>query len=196
MHSWGSRGRRFKSGRPDAGSTAGSGFQLPASGCNGSARALPSVELAWRGGVSCRPGMLTSGYRHSGRPRAGSRPFPADSGELSFRSRGRRFRSGRQRLVLGNSRWRAAPASGCQSVPPGSSRPYVERTASGCSLPPPVGQPADRPAGGHPHRSSRPLAGPVQPSSGPLRLDSPPNPRVKSGLLGGSRRSTCTDAAR
>jgi hypothetical protein len=30
MRGWGSRGRRFKSGRPDAGQKAGSGFQLPA----------------------------------------------------------------------------------------------------------------------------------------------------------------------
>ena len=57
-------------------SKAGSGFQLPAFGCNGSARGLPSVAPAKRSGVSCRPGMLTSGYRQSARPRAGSRPSP------------------------------------------------------------------------------------------------------------------------
>ena len=57
-------------------SKAGSGFQLPAFGCNGSARALPSVAPAKRSGVFCRPGILTSDYRHSARPRAGSRPSP------------------------------------------------------------------------------------------------------------------------
>jgi hypothetical protein len=58
-------------------------------------------------------------------------PFPADSCELSSRSRGRRFRSGRQRQVLGNNSRRRAPASGCHFVPPGSSLPcYVERMAS------------------------------------------------------------------
>ncbi len=101
--------------------------------------------------MPCRAGILTSDYRHSARPRAGSRPSLADSGELSSRSRGRRFRPGRQRLVLGNnSRRGAAPTSGYHFVPPESSRPYVERTSCGCSLPPPVGQPADRPAGGQP----------------------------------------------
>jgi hypothetical protein len=147
-------------------SKAGSGFQLPAFGCNGSARALPSIASTKRSGVSCRPGMLTSDYWHSARPRAGSRPLPADSGELSSRSRGRRCRSGRQRQVLGNnSRRRAAPTSGRHLVPSGSSPPRVHglrmiiATAGG--------QPADLPAGGHPpHRSSRPLAGPVQPSLG------------------------------
>jgi hypothetical protein len=119
--------------------------------------------------------MLTSAYWQSARPRAGSRPFRAASGELSSRSRGRRFRSGRQRLVLGNnSRRRAAPTSG-RFVPAGSSPPcahglrMIIATAGG--------QPADLPAGDHPpHRSSRPLAGPLQPSLGPLRLDSSPQP--------------------
>jgi hypothetical protein len=75
VHSWGSRGRRFKSGRPDW-SEAGSGFQRPAFGCNGSARALPSIAPAKRSGVPCRAGILTSDYWHSARPRAGSRPSP------------------------------------------------------------------------------------------------------------------------
>ena len=150
MHSWGSRGRRFKSGRPDAGQKAGSGFQLPAFGCNGSARALPSVAPAKRSGVFCRPGILTSDYRHSARPRAGSRPLPADSGELSSRSRGRRFRPGRQNWFWATAADGRAPASGCHFVPPEASPPYVERTSCGCSLPPPAGPPADRPAGGQP----------------------------------------------
>jgi hypothetical protein len=75
VHSWGSRGRRFKSGRPDW-SEAGSGFQRPAFGCNGSARALPSIAPAKRSGVPCRASILTSDYWHSARPRAGSRPSP------------------------------------------------------------------------------------------------------------------------
>jgi hypothetical protein len=102
-------------------SKAGSGFQVSAFACNGSARALPSIAPAKRRGLLCRPGMLASDYWQSARPRAGSRPVPAASGELSSRSRGRRFRSGRQRLVLGsNSRRRAAPAGGRHLVPPGS----------------------------------------------------------------------------
>ena len=127
---------------------------------------------------------------------SGSRPFPADSGELSFRSRGRRFRSGRQRLVLDNSRWRAAPPSGCQSVPPIPCRPTPSAQPPDARCHHRWGSPDDRPAGGHPpHRSSRPLAGPVQPSLGPLRLGSPPNLRIKSELLRRSTRSTCTNVS-
>jgi hypothetical protein len=122
-------------------SKAGSGFQPPALDCNGSARALPSGASTKRSGVSCRQGTLTSDYRQSARPRAGSHPLRRP-GELSSRSRGRQFISGHQRLVLGNnSRRRAAPASACHFVPPGSSPPYVERTAFGRSLPLPVGSP-------------------------------------------------------
>jgi hypothetical protein len=57
-------------------SKAGSGFQLPAFGCNGSARALPSVAPAKRSGVPCRPGILTSDYQHSACSRPGSRLSP------------------------------------------------------------------------------------------------------------------------
>ena len=132
-------------------SKAGSGFQLPAFGCNGSARALPSVAPTKRSGVPCRAGILTSDYWHSARPRAGSRPSPADSGELSSRSRGRRFGSGRQRLVLGtNSRRGAAPASGYHFVPPGSSPPCdVDRTGLPMLIATADGQYADLPTGGH-----------------------------------------------
>jgi hypothetical protein len=139
-------------------SKAGSRLQLPAFGCNGSARALPSIAPAKRSGVPCRPGMLTSDYWQSARPRADSRPFPAASGELSSRSRGRRFRSGRQRLVLGNnSRRRAAPTSGRHLVPPGSSPPcahglqMIIATAGG--------QPADLPAGDPPISPQQPTTG-------------------------------------
>ena len=44
--------------------------------------------------------------------------------------------------------------------------------------------------------SSRPPAGPVQPSFGPPRHGSPPNLRTRSGLPGRAGRSTCADATR
>jgi hypothetical protein len=109
-------------------------------GCNGSARTLPSMAPAKRSGVPCRPGMLASGYWHSARPRAGSRPFPADSGELSSRSRGRRFRSGRPRLVLGtNSRRGTGRPSATTLSRLGPRRPATSiAPAFRCSLPPPT----------------------------------------------------------
>jgi len=121
-------------------SKAGPGFQRPAFGCHGSARALPSAAPTKRSGVPCRAGMLTSDYWHSARLRAGSRPFPADSGELSSRSRGRRSRPGRQRLVLGNNsrEGRRRPAATTLSRL-GPRRPATSTApAFRCSLPPPT----------------------------------------------------------
>jgi hypothetical protein len=121
-------------------SKAGCGFQLPAFGCNGSVRALPSIAPAKRSGVPCRASILTSDYWHSARPRAGSRPSPADSGELSSRSRGRRLGSGRQRLVLGNNsrRGRRRPAATTLSRL-GPRRPATSTAlAFRCSLPAPT----------------------------------------------------------
>src|SRR5436190_1073466 len=65
----------------------------------------------------------------------------------SWGSRGRRFKSGRQRLVLGNnSRRGAAPASGYHFVPPGSSPPCdVDRTGLPMLIATADGQYADLP---------------------------------------------------
>jgi hypothetical protein len=76
MHGWGSRGRRFKSGRPDAGQRLVPGFSyqlLAAMGAHVRSHSLRrSSELACPACLS----MLTGDYWHSARPRAGLRPSP------------------------------------------------------------------------------------------------------------------------
>jgi hypothetical protein len=118
--SWGSRGRRFKSGRPDAGQGLVLGFSCQLLAANGSARALPFAARTKRIGVFCRLGMLTSDYRHQRvrglaraplpPPRANFPPGQAVAGsDLAVK------------LVLGNnSRRRTAPTSARHFVPPGS----------------------------------------------------------------------------
>jgi hypothetical protein len=159
---WGSRGRRFKSGRPDAGQKAGSGFQLPAFGCNGSARPLPSVAPAKRSGVFCRPGMLTSDYRHSACSRAGSRLSPADSGELSPGQGVADSDPAVKNWFWATAADGRASASGCHFVRLSPRRPTSSARAADAPChrrwgSPPIGQLVANP----PHRSSRPLAGPV-----------------------------------
>jgi hypothetical protein len=100
------------------------------------------------------------------------------SGRHSWGSRGRRFTSDRQGWF-----W-APPAEdpAGQDGSPGRRRP-------------PAGCPAAS-SGRCFGRSSPPLAGPVQPSFGPLGLNSSPNPRIKAACPGRARRSTCADATR
>jgi hypothetical protein len=55
MHSWGSRGRRFKSGRPDAGESPIPILDTGLGATDGSADALPSRCVAWSWRESCHP---------------------------------------------------------------------------------------------------------------------------------------------
>jgi hypothetical protein len=143
-------------------SKAGSGFQLPAFGCNGSARALPSVAPAKRSGVPCRPGMLTSDYRHSACSRAGSRLSPADSGELSPGQGVADSDPAVKNWLWATAADGRAPASDCTLSRLSPRRPTSSARAADApchrrwgSLP--IGQLVANP----PQRSSRPLAGPV-----------------------------------
>jgi hypothetical protein len=65
------------------------GSRADAGACPGSSDPADAADRAqWRVLPFRHADQRLPAFR---RPRAGSRPFPADSGELSFRSRGRRF---------------------------------------------------------------------------------------------------------
>ena len=165
---WGSRGRRFKSGRPDAGQRLVPGFQLPAPGCNGSARALPSVAPTPRSGLSCRLGMLTSDNWHQRVRVPALAPSPPT--RVSFPP---------GQGVAGSD-----PAvKACRAAAPASAQPPVRPIQPHPST---RDDPAHRPpepgaCSAIAAPSSRPPAGPVQPSFGPPRQGSPPTCGLEVG---------------
>jgi hypothetical protein len=71
-------------------------------GCHGSACALPSVAPTKLSGLPCRPGTLTSDYRESARPLAGS-PLPRRLGRTFLHGKGSPVHIRPSRLILGNT---------------------------------------------------------------------------------------------
>jgi hypothetical protein len=150
MHSWGSRSRRFKSGRPDW-SEAGSGFQLPVFGCNGSARAPihSTGQAEWRALPCKHPDqrLLAISASRGLVPALPAPPrvsFPPGQGVAGSGPAVKGW-FGATTAAEGRRRPAATTLSRLDPRRPATSTARAFR----CSLPPPTVSYADLPTGGH-----------------------------------------------